>query len=182
MNIKRICKNVGHDGESFFCMGCGKAGFATKAQAVGHQSQCKAKNINLGVSPPPPTATDHHQTTTIIPPPDHHQTTSRPPADQLTNVEHQLAGVVHDLAEMKQQNLITSNEIPHLQAVQQAGFFGISRDGWIIILVIAFVSYSLGKETKCQCDVGTSNRKLGASIQSKVTDKVINFGLTKLLK
>jgi len=77
MNIEKVCKNVGWDGSSFFCMRCGKAGFDTQAKAVGHQSQCPAKNASLVV--PPPT------TTTISPSYHHHITTIRHGA---TTVKH----------------------------------------------------------------------------------------------
>ena len=43
MNVTKICENVGHDGESFFCMRCGKAGYSTKAQAIGHLVICKSR-------------------------------------------------------------------------------------------------------------------------------------------
>ena len=171
MNIERICKNVGHDGESFFCMRCGKAGFDTKAKAVGHQSQCRARNANLVV--PPST------TTTTLPPPD----VVLPPS----NTERQLAGLIQDIAEMKQQYASVYNEGPHLQAVQQMGFLGISRENWLIIGVIALIAYSMGQKSSCRCPVsdGSSRRtygRMGSSIQDKVTDKAISYGISKLFK
>ena len=45
MNINKICKNVGWDGKSFFCMLCGKTGFGTVAKVLGHQCQCQARRV-----------------------------------------------------------------------------------------------------------------------------------------
>ena len=44
MNI--ISKSVGYDGYRFFCMRCGKAGYSTIAQVIGHLVICRSrKNI-----------------------------------------------------------------------------------------------------------------------------------------
>jgi len=184
MSITRICENVAHDGESFFCMRCGKAGFDTRAKAVGHQSQCPAKNASLVV--PPPT------TTTTTPPPyttttDHHTTTT--PSDIVlptSNTERQLAGMVQDISEMKKLYAKAFNEGPHLQAVQQMQFLGISKEGWIIIGVVALLAYSMGHSSSCRCPVNDNlSRRTGgrlSSIQDKVTDKAISYGISKIFK
>jgi len=184
MNVTRICENVGHDGESFFCMRCGKAGFDTKAKAVGHQSQCKARNAGLVVPPPPTTTTPPPYTTTT----DHHTTTTPPPDMVLptSNTERQLAGIVQDISEMKQQYAKALNEGPHLEAVQQMQFLGISKEGWMIIGVVALIAYSLGHSSSCRCPVNdNSSRRTGgrlSSIQDKVTDRAISYGISKIFK
>ena len=178
MNIDKICKNVGWDGSSYFCMRCGKAGFDTKAKAVGHQSQCRARNASLV---PPPT------TTTTTPPP---STTTLPPPDMVlppSNIERQLAGIVQDISEIKQQSSKVYNEGPHLQGVQQMGFLGISKENWLIIGVVILIAYSMGQKSSCRCPVGDgssrrTNGRLGSSIQDKVTDKAISYGISKLFK
>jgi hypothetical protein len=179
MNIDKVCKNVGWDGESFFCMRCGKAGFNTKAKAVGHQSQCQARNASLVV--PPPTTT---------PPPDHHHiTTTLPLAGMVpppSNIERQLAMFGQQIADMRQEQTKYTNEIPHLQAVQNMGFLGISKEGWIIIGVVALLAYSMGHSSSCRCPVneGSSRRTGGrlSTIQDKVTDKAISYGISKMFK
>lgn len=47
--MSKVCKDVGWDGESFYCLRCGKAGFKSEASARGHLSQCKGRAIGRGV-------------------------------------------------------------------------------------------------------------------------------------
>lgn len=175
MNIERICKNVGYDGKEFFCMRCGKAGFETKAQAVGHQSQCKVKNINLGVLPPPPTTTDHHQTTTIIPPP----TTTLPPETE-SSIERQLMIFGQQLSEIRQKQDILSNETTHMVAMNNQDFF--SGKGLLILVAIGVVAYFLGREScVCDCSNGTNRRNKGGGFGSSMGTKIFGKFIDKVL-
>lgn len=183
METKRICKNVSWDGESFFCMRCFKAGFKTKAQAVGHQAQCPANEINLGS--PPPTTTSTTTTppySTILPP----LSTSSPPQD----TERQFIIFGQLLAEIKQDQAKLANETTHALAVKNQNPFSNVDWGKVIAwgIGIAVISFLIGRETKvCYCGVETPRsglprgKSLGNSVASKVTDKAINYGLNKLL-
>jgi hypothetical protein len=181
MNIKEVCKNVGWDGESYFCMRCKKAGFATKAQAVGHQSQCSMNNKSFGFLPPPTTTTDHHHTTTTTPP----DTTTLPPPDMVlpSNLERHLAVLGKQLAEIQQGQAKITNETAHTIAVSNQGFLGISKEGWVIIGVVALVAYMLGRETKtCDCSIGDYRYKrsgngrsgFGSAMAGKIAGKFID--------
>lgn len=175
MNIKKVCKNVGYDGKDYFCMRCGKAGFETKAQAVGHQSQCKAKNINLGVLPPPPTTTDHHQTTTIIPP----STTTLPPPKTESTIERQLMIVGQQISEIKQKQDILSNETTHMVAMNNQSSIFDSK-GLLMLIAIGVVAYLLGRENcSCDCSVSGTTRKtkssgIGSAMGTKIFGKFID--------
>lgn len=47
--MTQVCKNVGFDGNGFYCQRCGKAGFRSEASARGHLSQCKGRAIERGI-------------------------------------------------------------------------------------------------------------------------------------
>jgi len=184
LNTEKVCKNVGWDGSSYFCMRCFKAGFSTKAQAVGHQAQCPANEINLG-SPPPPT------TTTTTPPP--YSTILAPLTSTSSpqNIEHQFIIFGQLLAEIKQDQAKLANETTHALAVKNQNPFSNVDWGKVIAwgIGIAVISFLIGRETKvCYCGVETSRsrsprgRSLGNSVASKVTDKAISYGLNKLFK
>lgn len=180
MNIERICKNVGHDGSSFFCMLCGKAGYSTKEQAMGHLAKCKSRMSSLASQPasqPPsqPATISLAELSTELP--------TKLPSD-MSAIEHLLYIQGQQIADVKQAQTKYTNEIPHLQAVQQMGFLGISTNGWIVIAIIAFVAYSVGHESTCRCGLneGSPRRRLGSSIQDKVMDKAISYGISKLFK
>jgi hypothetical protein len=180
--ITNICKNVFYDHENnvFFCELCGRATFSTKAQAVGHLSQCPKKD---SVNRPPPTTT----TTTSTPPP---YTMTLPPlkldmARANASQERLLALYEKRLARIEERDSILTNELPHIQAVRQMGFLGITNQDWLIIGVVAFVAYMFGHSSSCKCDVsagGSPRKRLGTTIQDKVTDRAINYGLNKLFK
>ena len=193
MDIVKVCKNVGWDGESFFCMRCYRAGFATKAQAVGHQSQCRANEISLGYTttqdtklPPPPSAP-------LPPPPELYTTTSStlPPSDQLSFFERQLILFGQQVSEIKQEQVKLANETAHELAVKNQN--PLANVDWRKVIAwgigIAVVAFLIGRETKvCHCGVeapksGSSRGKsLGSSVASKVKDKVINSGINWFLK
>jgi hypothetical protein len=76
-----------------------------------------------------------------------------------------------------------TNEIPHSIAKQQMGFLGISKEGWLIIGVVALLAYSMGHNSSCRCE--NSSRRTGgrlSSIQDRVTDKAISYGISKIFK
>jgi hypothetical protein len=181
MNIKKVCKNVGHDGESYFCMLCGKAGYSTKEQAMGHLAKCKSRMSSLASQPasqPPsqPATTSLAELPTELP--------TKLPSD-MSAIVHLLSVQGQQMAEIKQQYQKVYNEVPHLQAVQQMGFLGIPNNTWIWIVGIGvglLLVYKLGQESKCHCDTGSPRRRLGSTLQDKVTDKAISYGISKLFK
>lgn len=184
MNIEKVCKNVGHDGESYFCMLCGKAGYSTKEQAMGHLAKCKSRMSSLAshlASQPPsqPATTSLAELPTELPIPTK--------LSDMSAIVHLLSVQGQQMAEMKQQYQKVYNEVPHLQAVQQMGFLGIPNNTWIWIVGIGIgllLVYKLGQESKCHCDVnmGSSRRRLGSTLQDKVTDKAISYGISRLFK
>ena len=157
----------------YFCMRCGKAGFDSKAKAVGHQSQCKANDLNLGFSPPP-TTTDHHHTTTILP----SLTTTLLPPETGSVIERQMIMFGQQLSEIKQKQDILSNETTHMVAMNNQDFF--SGKGLLILVVIGVVAYLLGREnSSCDCSTsGTARRTksngLGSAMAGKIAGKFID--------
>jgi len=87
---------------------------------------------------------------------------------------------------MKQQYSRVYNENPHLQGVQQMGFLGVSKEGWMIIAVVAFVAYSIGHSSSCRCPVSEGAYRWAggrlSSIKDKVTDRAISYGISRLFK
>jgi hypothetical protein len=178
MNIERVCKNVGHDGSSFFCMLCGKAGYTTKEQAMGHLAKCKSRMSVLASQPasqlPSQSATYNlAELPTKLP--------TKLPLD-MSAIEHLLSVQGQEIADIKQYQARMSNEVPHLQAVGQMQFLGVSADGWIIIAVIGIVAYSLGRE-HCSCDYSDykNNRHprnggsgFGSNMAGKIAGKFID--------
>ena len=175
MNIRRICKNVGHDGESYFCMRCGKAGYSTKEQAMGHLAKCKAR-----------------ETATVLPSQPASQLASQP-ASNLANlpaqlptilplgtsaIERQLMVFGQQLSEIKQEQSKLSNETTHMVAMNNQDFF--SGKGLLILVVIGVVAYLLGREN-CSCDysVGgtvrrTKSNGFGSAMAGKIAGKFID--------
>jgi hypothetical protein len=183
--ITNICKNVFYDHENnvFFCELCGRATFSTKAQAVGHLSQCPKKD---SVNRPPPTTT----TTTSTPPP--YTMTLPPPKSDLLQAkasQERLSALYEKrLARIEERDALVTNELPHLQAVQQMGFLGITSQGWLIIGVVGFLAYMLGRSF-CRCDVLGSPQinqkspspKPVSNIVSSLATRLANRGSDKLL-
>jgi hypothetical protein len=178
MNIKRVCKNVGHDGESFFCMRCGKAGYTTKEQAMGHLAKCKSRMSVLASQPASqlpsqPATYNLAELSTELP--------TKLPLD-VSAIEHLLSVQGQQIADIKQYQARMFNEVPHMQAVEQMQFLGISAKGWVIIAIIAFVGYSLGRE-HCECDNSDNknNRRprnggsgFGSNMAGKIAGKFID--------
>jgi hypothetical protein len=185
MNIEKVCKNVGWDGVSFCCLRCNKAGFTSQAQAVGHQSQCPMNNKNLGALPQQETVVVPASFGTTLPQYSGGGTTEVVVPAELDNkaIARMLIIQSQQIADIKKS---MTNEIPHAIAKQQMGFLGISKEGWIIIGVVALVAYSMGHSSSCRCPVseGAYRRTGGrlSSIQDKVTDKAISYGISRLFK
>ncbi|MDQ1252579.1 MAG: hypothetical protein QG646_1700 [Euryarchaeota archaeon] len=180
MEIRKVCKGVGHDGKSYFCWNCGKAGFVLEEQAIGHQAKCPArkKRVELPILPT-------YLSTHLQPSYDLANLPIQLPSEmerQSSNIERQLQAIGRDMVEMKQQYAKIYNEVPHLQAVGQMGFLGISTNVWLLFGIGLLIVYSLGKESKCHCDTGSPRRRLGSTLQDKVADKAISYGLSKLFK
>jgi FtsZ-binding cell division protein ZapB len=178
MEVKKICSGVGHDGTSFFCWNCGKAGYATKESAIGHQAKCSARHVKNEVprsSAPSSLGTSLGTSVARIELGSSLGTELDNLPQETSNAEHQLAVLVKQIEELKQTQVSLSNEIPHL--------LGINSNVWVFILIGAYVVYKMGQDSTCRCDVeGTSRRKSGSSIQDKITDKAINYGIGKLFK
>ena len=187
MDIQKISKHVGHDGKSYFCWDCGQAGFDSPSHVNGHQSVCPKRQIPINTTTTPITTPlgggEGGGGTT----PTTRQKIDIPVSSSNTEIAVFRQELSEMKADMKAQYAKAFNEGPHLQAVQQVGFLGISKEGWLFIGVIALVAYSLGKDSKCDCSyVGGSSRRsngrLGSSIQDKVTDKFVSYGISRLLK
>ena len=184
MEVQKISKYVGWDGEHYFCLGCYQADFNSPSQVNGHQRVCPVRQPKL-VAP----ASDVGTTTlggasgsgeVVLPKQEiEYQDTS---PDILRVLTMQLAPMKQELADIKK---TMSNEIPHKLAVQQMGFLGVPNNRWIWIVGIGiglFLVYKLGQESKCHCDTGSPKRRLGSTLQDKVTDKAISYGISKLFK
>jgi phage FluMu protein Com len=183
--IKEICKNVYFDYENnvFFCQLCGKATFKTKAQAVGHLSQCP-KNDSVNRLP------QTTASTTSTPPP---YTMTLPPSKsdllQAKASQERFSALYEKrLARIEERDAFITNELPHIQAVQQIGFLGITSQGWLTIGVVGFLAYMLGRSF-CRCDVVGSPQinqkspspKPVSNIVSSLATRLANRGSDKLL-
>lgn len=195
MEIDKVVKGVGYDGNSFFCWNCGKAGFATKQMAIGHQAQCKARvkvtsslvGQSVGDIAVSGRSLVGKSVGRLV-----GEAFSQPDTFQQSDIEkplsnderHQIAVLTQKVLELEQNQSQYINEIPHLQAVQRFGFLGLSDNQLIFLLVAVVIGYMIGHETSCQCDIsaGIPKRRLGSSIKDKVTDKAINYGINKLFK
>lgn len=181
MDIQRISKHVGHDGKSYFCWNCGQAGFDSPFHVNGHQSVCPKRQKQVTVNTPP-VDTNTPSITNLgggggggggrgTPPSQEIEKLvsigqDNPAYTQLyTEVKILRQEIGEVRSDIKVQYAKAFNEEPHLQAVNNYGFLGISREGWLIIGVVAFVAYSLGKDSKCSCNstVGSSRRSNGNS-------------------
>jgi len=184
MNIEKVCKNVGWDGVSFCCLRCNKAGFTSQAQAVGHQSQCTMNNKRLGALPQQEVVVPASFGTTLP------QYSGGGTTEVVVPAEVDNKAIARMLMIQGQQILdikkYVSNEIPHQLANRENGFLGISKEGWMIIGVVALLAYSMGHSSSCRCPVseGAYRRTGGrlSSIQDKVTDKAISYGISRLFK
>jgi hypothetical protein len=178
MEYKKACENVGFDGESFFCLRCYKAGFATQQQAVGHQRWCKAK-ASLGNLPPKFTTSS---------------TTSAPPYSGATlpaNIPPELSeydkSAISRILAMQVQKMsqeiseikrYVTNEIPHMQAKQQMSGIGDwieANKGTIILVAAGLLVILLLRESKCNCE------KRG-SLLADVAKTAGIYGVKRILK
>lgn len=49
--MTQVSKNVGFDGESFYCIKCGRAGFRSELAARGHLGSCRGRLVSQGIDP-----------------------------------------------------------------------------------------------------------------------------------
>ena len=54
LNVELIDNYVGHDGQSYFCRGCGRAGFKSVASVRGHLAHCGGRGKLIAAQAPPP--------------------------------------------------------------------------------------------------------------------------------
>jgi hypothetical protein len=187
MDIQKISKHVGHDGKSYFCWDCGQAGFDSPSHVNGHQSVCPKRQIPINTTTTPITTPlggggGGGGTT-----PTTRQKIDIPVSSSNTEIAVFRQELSEMKADMKAQYAKAFNEGPHLQAVNSYGFLGISANVWIGILIGAYIVYKMGQESTCMCAVNDSsfrrsNSRLGSSIQDRVADKAINYGISKLFK
>jgi len=196
MKIEKVVKGVWYDGSSFFCEYCGKAVFDTKQKAIGHLAQCPAREQKgkakvSGWTAEKKALFGRSVVGRSVVGRSVGETQNQAHTFQQSEIENPVSdNQVHEIAVLKQQvielqqNLVYyTNERPHLNAVAQVEAFGISKEVLIIIAVIGYVLYSVGKESTCHCDVGAgiSTRRL-SSIKDKVADKAISYGINKFFK
>ena len=96
--------------------------------------------------------------------------------------------MVQDISEMKRQYARVYNELPHLDAVKQMGFLGITKEGWAIIVVVGLIAYFLGR-SNCRCDSSDNNKRsrnsggsLGSTLANRAVGKAFDYGLSRILK
>jgi hypothetical protein len=183
--IDRVCKGVYFDYENnlYFCEFCGTARFSTKAQAVGHLSQCPKKD---SVNIPPPTTTT---TTTSTSPPKLDLLQAKASQERLLALYEKKR-----LARIEERDVVLTNEVPHLravqqvQAVQQVGSLSVPNQFWLGLGIAGLVGYLFG-QSFCRCDVGGSPQinqkppspKPVSNIVSSLATRLANRGSDKFL-
>jgi len=186
MEVQKVSRYVGWDGEHYFCLGCYQADFDSPSQVNGHQRVCPVRQPKLVAS-----AGDIGTVTldggaggggkVVLPKQEmKYQDTSSDMMLRILNI--QLAPIKQELADVKK---AVYNELPHKRGISQMGFLGIANNTWVWIIGIGigfFLVYKLGQESKCHCDInaGSSRRRLGSTLQDKVTDKAVSYGISRL--
>lgn len=173
MNIKKVCKNVGHDGEGYFCMLCGKAGFTKEEQAIGHLAKCKARKNKKSELPNSSQLQASYKLADL---PDNLPTEL---SSSTSNIERLLAVQGQQISDIRNDQAKLSNEATHLMAMnnQSSGF---DSRGLLMLIAIGVVAYLLGREScSCDCSVSGTNRKtrsggFGSAMAGKIAGKVID--------
>lgn len=181
MNIVKVCNNVAQDKDTkeYFCMRCGRAGYSTKEQAMGHQAQClmRKKRFEIGsyLASQPASLYGANKLPSKLP-----VSETVPSPDMVipqSDIQRQLALVTMELAEIKQtQARFFENEIPHIQAVQQLGSLGIPTI-WIVVGAIALIALMFRENKPCNCEI--TQKKAPASFTMSLLSRFANKAVDK---
>lgn len=173
MNIKKVCKDVGHDGEGYFCMRCGKAGFTKEEQAIGHLAKCKARKIEKNELPAISQLQASYKLANL---PDNFPTEL---PSSMSNIERLLAVQGQQIVDIRNEQAKLSNEATHLLAMNNHSSSFDSRS-LLVLIAIGVVAYLLGRENcSCDCSVSGTTRKVksggfGSAMAGKIAGKFID--------
>ncbi len=128
---------AGYDGESFFCVRCGKSGFRSEMAVRGHQNVCKGGKVKdfSGVFK---SVKQEQQIKSVA---DIASTTTSAGIDELVALRVEVQRLREDLNRVLR---ILSNDIPHILAVQN----GVGRGGAVQGLVKGLAGYFLLVKTR----------------------------------
>jgi hypothetical protein len=180
MNVELIDDYVGHDGQSYFCRGCGRAGFKSVASVRGHLAHCDGRGQLIAAqAPPPPLA---HQATSDVA---LSSFSARVGAKVGTNVGTgtgelnsgdnmtRMWGVMRKIDErLDGIERTLYNELPHqfasAQVQRQDGIGKVHK--WLLVALIGLVVLKY---------LGGDTTKMGSKIGDKVLSKAVD-GLLSL--
>lgn len=193
--MSQVCKDVGHDGQGFYCLRCGKAGFKSEASARGHLAQCRGRAISRGV--PVTDAAETYQQTSLESgagsstvngariegqlagaTPGGQSTTFLPDTVQASpgwfgDVDFRLKALENEYNHL----LMEKNQTPTYHPIQQ-DFFSQYK-GAIIIGALILFAMILSKQSG-QCQVGSGNKGVGmGNIGGKALSKLVDAGISK---
>lgn len=184
MDVKQVCKDVAWDGESFYCMRCGKVGFQSEAQARGHLSQCRGRAIEKGVffapepvvvAPPAGGGGGGQNTTHML---GGSGGTSTYFSQEYVNHEQRIAQLENEYNHvLLQRNLPSSN-------LAGQDFFSQYKGIIIIGAILLFLVILSQQSRNCQA-LSNGNGSSGGkgvditSIGTKALSKLVDTGITK---
>lgn len=180
--MDKVCKDVGWDGQEYYCLRCGKAGFQREAQARGHLSQCKGRAVAKGIFQPPVTAPQ-----VLLPAggggvgaPTYQLggaggagggQTSSFQGDPVWNfgVDQRLKALENEYNHMLVERNLPAND-----------WFSSNKNILIIIAVSVVALYLVTHNSQCQCGDGSKVVKNGvASLGEKALAKFVDRGIIK---
>ena len=198
--MQEICKDVGFDGRSFYCMRCGRAGFRSEAAARGHLGQCKGRLISQGIDPAalagrgaPAAGRSHaraldaaHAAAASSSYTKHmlgsFDDTSAPfspePVGYPDYIGQQLAIHTSQIAELRNEynHMLVRNNPP----TNNNDWFGQNKGLVMMVVIVAFIFWTMN-QSSCPSNCGESKtgRSRVSSLGEKAAAKLIDRGITK---
>jgi len=164
INVKILNDYAGHDGNSYFCRRCGKAGFSSIMQVRGHLSACPSRSDVVVVSPPGPPPVKENFSGVLVP-------NERRGVGGETDMLQKLYAITTDLANrMERIERSFYNEIPHRLAVAQ---YQNNDFGWLKWILIALLVLWFFQKTGNSESVKNLAGKAGDRLLSKAVDKAM---------
>ena len=174
MNIEKVCKNVGYDGQKYCCLKCGTT-FEKESQARGHLSSCPSRKFGLGFSA--------SLQASPAPPPAPHPAFTLPVADVVappSDYKRQIYAYQEQINDLNDRIARMENEYVHMVAQKNSG----SSDKTVWIFVGASVLLILlVRGSSCDCDMPqkTRSRNIGRRGYGDVVPTLLVKGAGKLL-
>jgi len=181
MNVRLVDKFVGHDGQSYFCRQCGRAGFKNVAAVRGHLGFCSirkggAKAPVMGVGGAAAAAAaaaalrGQEATSGVVS--SSFQAGQAPDGAGLDR----LWGVLQDISERQvRMEQVLFNELPHQLATVQVQRRPFDDNKWLKWVIVGYIAVWLLRKLGDDSVVKKAGSKIGDRFLGKAIDGLLDL-------